>query len=274
LREKLGSTAVSLAESMKYGSAGTIEYIVDDKTGEFYFLEMNTRLQVEHGITEMVYNVDLVELMFKQADAQLSGKGGLAPDYLKSLQPSKPVGVAIEARVYAENPLRDYAPSPGLLQMVQWEQLEGSRIDTWVFTGTQVSPNYDPLLAKVMNHAKTREAAHKGMALLLSRSMICGPPTNLEYLAAIMQNETFQSGHTLTSFLKTFDFAPSVIDVISAGAYTLVQDLPGRPTVGKGVSLLMGADRGRFLRCSLTIPPVAFRYLTLVCISPASNAYH
>ncbi|KAK0336464.1 hypothetical protein LTR02_012527 [Friedmanniomyces endolithicus] len=154
LREKLGSTAVSLAESMKYGSAGTIEYIVDDKTGEFYFLEMNTRLQVEHGITEMVYNVDLVELMFKQADAQLSGKGGLSADYLKSLQPSKPNGVAIEARVYAENPLRDYAPSPGLLQMVQWEQLEGSRIDTWVFTGTQVSPNYDPLLAKVVNHAK------------------------------------------------------------------------------------------------------------------------
>ncbi|TKA33004.1 hypothetical protein B0A54_14390 [Friedmanniomyces endolithicus] len=242
LREKLGSTAVSLAESMKYGSAGTIEYIVDDKTGEFYFLEMNTRLQVEHGITEMVYDVDLVELMFKQADAQLSGKGGLSADYLKSLQPSKPVGVAIEARVYAENPLRDYAPSPGLLQMVQWEQLEGSRIDTWVFTGTQVSPNYDPLLAKVMNHAKTRDAAIKGMDILLSRSMICGPPTNLEYLAAIMQNETFQSGHTLTSFLKTFDFAPSVIDVISAGAYTLVQDLPGRPTVGKGVSLLMDAN--------------------------------
>ncbi|KAK0931584.1 hypothetical protein LTR29_016353 [Friedmanniomyces endolithicus] len=240
LREKLGSTAVSLAESMKYGSAGTIEYIVDDKTGEFYFLEMNTRLQVEHGITEMVYNVDLVELMFKQADAQLSGKGGLSADYLKSFQPSKPVGVAIEARVYAENPLRDYAPSPGLLQMVQWEQLEGSRIDTWVFTGTQVSPNYDPLLAKVMNHAKTREAAIKGMDILISRSMICGPPTNLEYLAAIMQDKTFQSGHTLTSFLKTFDFAPSVIDVISAGAYTLVQDLPGRPTVGKGVSLLMG----------------------------------
>jgi len=254
---------------MKYGSAGTIEYIVDDKTGEFYFLEMNTRLQVEHGITEMVYNVDLVELMFKQADAQLSGKGGLSADYLKSFQPSKPVGVAIEARVYAENPLRDYAPSPGLLQMVQWEQLEGSRIDTWVFTGTQVSPNYDPLLAKVMNHAKTREAAIKGMDILISRSMICGPPTNLEYLAAIMQDKTFQSGHTLTSFLKTFDFAPSVIDVISAGAYTLVQDLPGRPTVGKGVSLLMGANRGRCMRRSLTIPPITFRYLTLVCIFPS-----
>ena len=84
-----------------------------------------------------------------------------------------------------------------------------------------------------------------------------------------MQNETFQSGHTLTSFLKTFDFAPSVIDVISAGAYTLVQDLPGRPTVGKGVSILMGADRGRCLRRSLIIPPIAIRYLTLVCISPS-----
>ncbi|KAK3066748.1 hypothetical protein LTR53_016771 [Teratosphaeriaceae sp. CCFEE 6253] len=259
MREKLCSTAVNLAASVKYGSAGTIEYIVDDKTGDFYFLEMNTRLQVEHGITEMVYDIDLVELMFKQADAQLSGKGGLTADSLKPLQPSKPNGAAIEARVYAENPLRDYAPSPGLLQKVEWEELDGSRIDTWVFTGSQVSPHYDPLLAKVMNHAKTRAAAIKGMNLLLSRSSICGPPTNLEYLAGIMQDDTFKSGHTLTNFLQSFDFAPHVIDVISSGAYTLIQDLPGRPTVGKGIphagpmdpialtlaNMLVGNDKGK-----------------------------
>jgi acetyl/propionyl-CoA carboxylase alpha subunit len=93
---------------------------------------MNTRLQVEHGITELCYDVDLVELMLKQADAQFTGKGGLSGDYLKSLQPKTPQGHAIEARVYAENPVRDYAPSPGLLQKVEWEPLEGSRIDTWV----------------------------------------------------------------------------------------------------------------------------------------------
>lgn len=273
LREKLGATAVSLAESVKYGSAGTIEYIVDDSTGDFYFLEMNTRLQVEHGITEMVYDVDLVELMLKQADAQLCDKGGLASDYLKSLQPSKPTGHAIEGRVYAENPLRDYAPSPGLLQKVEWEPLEGSRIDTWVFTGTTVSPNYDPLLAKVMNHGKTRAAAIKGMDLLLSRSSICGPPTNLDYLAAIMQDETFKAGNTLTSFLKSFEFAPNAIDVISSGAYTLVQDLPGRPSVGKGIphsgamdpvalsiaNMLVGNERGKEgLEITLTGPELRF----------------
>lgn len=108
LREKLGQAAVSLAESIKYGSAGTVEYLVDDKTGDFFFLEMNTRLQVEHGITELCYDVDLVELMLKQGDAQLAGKGGLTGDELKSLQPTKgPNGAAVEARVYAENPIRE-----------------------------------------------------------------------------------------------------------------------------------------------------------------------
>lgn len=223
LREKLCKAAVNLASSQKYASAGTIECLVDDKTGDFFFLEMNTRLQVEHGITELCYDVDLVELMLKQADAQLVGKGGLQAEDLKSLQPKSPLGHAIEARVYAENPVRDYAPSPGLLQQVSWEPLEGSRIDTWVFTGSTISPNYDPLIAKVMNHAKSRDACIKGMELLLSRSKICGPPTNLDFLNAIMRDETFRSGNTITSFLKTFHFAPAAIDVISPGAYTLVQ---------------------------------------------------
>lgn len=235
LRRKLGETAVSLARSVKYGSAGTVEYIVDDKTGEFFFLEMNTRLQVEHGITELCYDVDLVELMLKQADAELAGDGGLPRDVLDSFRSSNPVGAAIEVRVYAENPLRDFAPSPGLLQKVEWKPLEGSRIDTWVFTGSTVTPNYDPLIAKVMNHAKTRAAAIKGMNLLLSRSSICGPPTNLEFLEEIMEDETFASGHTLTSFLKNFKYVPHAIDVISAGAYTLVEDIVGRPSVGKGI---------------------------------------
>lgn len=142
LRQKLGDAAVRLSESIKYSSAGTIEYLVDDKTGDFFFLEMNTRLQVEHGITELCYDVDLVELMLRQADAQLAGKGGIEGSTLKQLQPSKPSGVAIEARIYAENPLRDYAPSPGLLQKVEWKDVPGSRVDTWVSTGSRITPNY------------------------------------------------------------------------------------------------------------------------------------
>ncbi|KAK4550704.1 hypothetical protein LTR36_000283 [Oleoguttula mirabilis] len=284
LRQRLCETAVSLARSAKYGSVGTVEYIVDDKTGEFYFLEMNTRLQVEHGITELCWDIDLVELMLKQADAELLGKGGLTDEYLRSLQASKPLGAAIEARVYAENPLRDYAPSPGLLQKVEWSSVEGSRIDTWVRTGSTVTPNYDPLVAKVMNHAKTRQAAIKGMSLMLSRSAICGPPTNLEFLAAIMQDETFNSGHTLTSFLKSFEFKPSAIDVISAGAYTLVQDLPGRPSVGKGIphsgamdpvalqiaNALVGNERGtEGLEITLSGPELRFVGLAVVALTGA-----
>lgn len=231
LREKLGSAAVSLAESIKYGSAGTIEYLVDDKSGDFFFLEMNTRLQVEHGITELCYSVDLVELMLRQADAELAGKGGLASEELKKMQPSEPHGAAIEARVYAENPARDYAPSPGTLQIVQWHEMEGSRIDTWVRTGTVVSSHYDPLLAKVMFHSPSREATLKGIHEILSKSRICGPPTNLDFLAAIVQDEGFAAGRTLTKFLTEFKYSPAAIDVISGGAYTQVQDYPGRPTM-------------------------------------------
>lgn len=218
LRTKLCKTAVSLAESIKYSNAGTVEFIVDDKTADFFFLEMNTRLQVEHGITELVYGVDLVELMLRQANAQLSGKGGIQGDELEKIQPSAGRGHAVEARLYAENPVRDYAPSPGLLQKVEWGNLDSGRIDTWAFTGATISPHYDPLIAKVMNHAKTREAAIKGLDLLLSRSSICGPPTNLDFLCAIMRDGKFRQGDTLTSFLTKFNFAPSAIDVISAGA--------------------------------------------------------
>lgn len=148
LRGKLCAAAVSLAESVKYASAGTLEFLVDDESGAFFFLEMNTRLQVEHGVTEMVYGVDLVELMLRQADAQLAGKGGLETTALDDISRSceEPKGHAIEARVYAENPARDYAPSPGLLQQVVLHELPGTRIDTWVRAGITISPNYGELL--------------------------------------------------------------------------------------------------------------------------------
>ncbi len=257
LREKLGSAAVRLAESINYGSAGTIEYLVDDETGDFFFLEMNTRLQVEHGITELCYDVDLVELMLRQADAELSGKKGLKKDELKKMQPTAPKGAAIEARVYAENPARNYAPSPGTLQSVQWKEPKGCRIDTWVKTGTIVSTHYgmsfgefsrsqsirlkegaliytDPLLAKVMFHASTRKEAIQGMHRCLSETRICGPPTNLDFLASILEDPTFAGGRTLTKFLTEFKYTPAAIDVIGGGAYTQVQDYPGRPTMGRG----------------------------------------
>ncbi|PWY90071.1 hypothetical protein BO70DRAFT_330289 [Aspergillus heteromorphus CBS 117.55] len=235
LREKLGDAAVRLAESISYGSAGTIEYLVDDETGAFFFLEMNTRLQVEHGITELCYGVDLVEMMLKQADAQLSGKKGVDAAYLTNIIPvHAPSGAAIEARVYAENPVKDFAPCPGTLQSVEWKELPGSRIDTWIYRGVKVSANYDPLLAKVMFHSPSRQQTIEGMKTILTESRICGPPTNLEFLAEILADNEFVAGRTLTKFLDDFKFKLSAIDVISGGAYTLIEDFPGRPTLGRG----------------------------------------
>ncbi|KAI4171761.1 MAG: hypothetical protein LQ343_004012 [Gyalolechia ehrenbergii] len=234
LREKLCSAAVRLPELIRYGSAGTIEYLVDDKTGDFFFLEMNTRLQVEHGITELCYDVDLVELMLRQADAQLRGEGGLSALALQSMQPSEPTGFAIEARLYAENPMRGYAPSPGTLQIVEWQESAATRIDTWVRTGTVVSSNYDPLLAKMMCHSQSRYGAIQRIHEVLSKSRICGPPTNIDFLAAILEDKRFEKGDTMTKFLTEFNYSPSAIDVLSAGAYTTVQDHPGRPSMGRG----------------------------------------
>ena len=284
LRDRLCSAAVRLTESVKYGSAGTIEYLVDDKTGDFFFLEMNTRLQVEHGITELCYGVDLVQLMLEQADAELAGRGGISAEHLKSIQPSKPKGAAIECRVYAENPARDYAPSPGTLQIVHWEETEGSRIDTWVRTGTIVSSHYDPLLAKVMVHSPTRESSIKKMHDLLTQSRICGPPTNLDFLGSIVEDPQFIAGDTLTKFLTNFKYSPAAIDVITGGAYTQVQDYPGRPTMGRGFphagpmdplafqisNLLVGNEAGtEGLEITLNGPDLLFLGSGLVAICGA-----
>ena len=236
LRERLTAAAVRLAESIHYGSAGTIEFLVDDESGSFFFLEMNTRLQVEHGITELCYNVDLVELMLQQADAELQGRGGLDPEYLDQLQPTAPNGSAIEVRIYAENPAKDYAPSPGTLQLVSWKQVEGSRIDTWIHTGTKVTANYDPLLAKAMVHAQSRREAIDKMLDVLHGSKILGPPTNMDFLASILEDDGFVAARTMTKFLITFKYQLAAIDVIAGGAYTLIEDWPGRPTIGKGFS--------------------------------------
>ncbi|KAK7990729.1 urea carboxylase [Apiospora arundinis] len=236
LRQSLCRAAVALAESVQYASAGTLEFLVDDATGDFFFLEMNTRLQVEHGVTEMVYGVDLVALMLRQADVVLGGQGGLAAEEMdKLLEAGKePKGHAIEVRVYAENPAKAYAPSPGLLQKVEWHQLPGTRLDTWVRAGITISPHYDPLLAKVIHYSPTRTEALAGLEEVLSKSVVCGPPTNLDFLRAVLEDPKFQAGETITQFLTSFNFRPAAIDILAGGAYTLVQDFPGRPTIGKG----------------------------------------
>lgn len=261
--------------------------MVDDKTGDFFFLEMNTRLQVEHGITELCYDVDLVQLMLQQADAQLAGKGGISPEELTQLQPKEPKGAAIEARVYAENPAKDYAPSPGNLQIVDWAGTEGGRIDTWVHTGTIVSSHYDPLLAKVMTHRPNRDECITAIHEVLSNSRICGPPTNLDFLASIVDDPKFATGVTMTKFLTHFRYSPAAVDIIKAGAYTQVQDYPGRPTMGRGfphagpmdplafqiANLLVGNPPGtEGLECTLDGPELLFLGSAVVAVCGAPMA--
>jgi acetyl/propionyl-CoA carboxylase alpha subunit len=221
---------------LKYKSAGTVEFLVDDITGDYFFLEMNTRIQVEHPITEMCYGVDLVALMLRQADFEKGGCSGIpSPDLLK-YRGIEPHGAAIEVRVYAENPYRGFCPAPGLLQDVSWAAGEGVRIDTWVKTGQTVTPYYDPLVAKVITHASDRPKCLAKMSQVLSRSKAQGPPTSIDFLRSLITSEPFEAGNTLTNFLpKAFTYNPCAIDVIIPGAFTTVQDYPARPGMGHGV---------------------------------------
>jgi urea carboxylase len=131
---------MTYALQLKCKSAGTVEFLVDDITRDFFFLEMNTRLQVEYGIKEMCYEVDIVALMLLQADFEKAGAGGIHTDYLLTLQRDGFVGAAIKSRVYVEMPYIKFAPSPALLQVAKWPQGDGIRIDIWVKRGQRIAP--------------------------------------------------------------------------------------------------------------------------------------
>ncbi|CAH6719270.1 pyruvate carboxylase 2 [[Candida] jaroonii] len=246
LRNKLAACAKRLASSVKYKSAGTIEFLVDDKTGDAYFLEMNTRLQVEHGITELCYDADLVMLMLLQCDYELRGEQGIPVEMMNDLVKAKrddegftqPNGHSIEVRIYAENPINNFVPSPGVLQYVEFPQAKSEykvRFDHWIKTGTEITPFFDPLLGKLMIWAPTRQEAITGMLELLTEIKLYGPPNNVEYLYEILNSEMFKTGNTLTSTLDTFQFKPSLLEFHSGGALTTVQDFPGRLVYNGGI---------------------------------------
>jgi urea carboxylase len=221
VRSRMHTTARQLGESIRYRSAGTVEFIYDPDTTEFYFLEVNTRLQVEHGVTEQVYKVDLVRWMVElgagtlQDLAEMSGK----------LTPS---GHAIQARIYAEDPNKDFQPGAGLLTNVEWPDEEGLRIDTWIQPGTEVSPLFDPMLAKVIVHEPDREAARQRLMQALDNSRLYGIETNLKYVRQVLDDPRFIEGRLFTRTLNEFDYRPATVDVISGGTLTTIQDYPGR----------------------------------------------
>ncbi|KAI0122685.1 AHS2-domain-containing protein [Daldinia grandis] len=238
LRGRLISSALTLARSINYRSAGTVEFLVDDETGDFFFLEMNTRLQIEHGVTELCYGVDLVVLMLRQAKLQLSGESGIPSDELLRIRAeAAQKGSAIEARVYCENPADSFRPSSGHVQSVVWPD-QHARVDTWIQLGTFVGPYFDPLLAKVIVHGATRQKAITAMRTALDILEIGGLVTNSTMLKSIISSIEFSRGRTLTTFLDTqFTFHPTGIQIDDAGVFTTVQQACNRTRKGYGIPI-------------------------------------
>jgi urea carboxylase len=217
VRAALHRAAEVLGRKVAYRSAGTVEFVLDADTGRFYFLEVNTRLQVEHGVTEEVAGIDLVEWMVR-----------LAADDLPDLDSLKPAhrGHSIQARVYAENPRLDFRPSAG--QLTEAVFPASARVDTWVEAGSEVSPFYDPLLAKVIVKGPDRAAALEALGRALDSTRLEGIETNLEFLRSVCRSDAFREGVMTTRYLAGYAYPSLTVDVLQPGAQTTVQDHPGR----------------------------------------------
>ncbi|WP_346397680.1 5-oxoprolinase/urea amidolyase family protein [Pseudomonas syringae] len=223
MAEELCIAAVKLARAVNYRSAGTVEFVFDSEDQRFYFLEVNTRLQVEHGVTEQVWGVDLVSWMVQLA------AGDLPP--LDQLQAGlKPVGHAIQARLYAEDPGRDFQPCPGLLTAADFPPADGRslRIDTWVEAGCEIPPYFDPMIAKLISWAPSREDASAGLIDALNETRLYGVETNRDYLRQIIADAPFSSGQPWTRCLEDLVYHADTFEVLSGGTQTSVQDYPGR----------------------------------------------
>jgi len=216
VRTMLERTAVALGKSISYRSAGTVEYVLDADTGEAWFLEVNTRLQVEHGVTEEIHGVDLVEWMIR------CGAGDTS--FLDRVP--VPHGHAIQARVYAEDPSRAFAPSCGRLTEVVFPPT--ARIETWVRQGVEVPPWYDPMIAKVICRAEDRATAIANLDTALASIRLGGIATNIGFVRQILSNGEFAAGRMHTGLLAGIVPRPVSIEVIQGGAQTTVQDWPGR----------------------------------------------
>lgn len=221
VRAQLHSTAEALLSSVNYRNAGTVEFIYDADSEDFYFLEVNTRLQVEHGVTEEVFGVDLVEWMVCLA-------AGSSVDLEQQQQQLKPNGHAVQVRIYAEDPYRDFQPCADLLTDVAFPEGEGIRIDHWIETGIEVPPFFDPMLAKVIVHADDRLSAFNKLHSVLVDTRLYGSETNLHYLSVLCQDPVLLEGKVTTRYLNDFSYSPARIDVVQGGTQTTIQDYPAR----------------------------------------------
>ena len=193
MREKMGEAAIKLASKLKYESAGTVEFLVDEKTKEFWFLEVNTRLQVEHPVTEEVTGIDLVKEQLRIASGEELGYEQIDIDFY---------GSSIEVRLYAEDPGNDFLPVTG--KMIAFEPSDDPlvRWDVGIESGSNITPNFDPMLAKVISFGETRVEAANKLALALENSHFGGMKTNRDYLVSILRSKEYLEGDTTTDFVE------------------------------------------------------------------------
>ncbi|MEU2735360.1 5-oxoprolinase/urea amidolyase family protein [Streptomyces sp. NPDC007095] len=273
VRAHLASSARDLCAAVGYRSAGTVEFVYDAAREEAYFLEVNTRLQVEHPVTEEIYGVDLVAWMLRLA----RGESEVVRD------PGAPRGHAVEARVYAEDPSRDHRPSSGLLTRVEFPG--GVRVDGWVETGTEVTTSYDPMLAKVIAYGQDRAHALQRLDEALARTRVDGIETNLGLVRAALADPSFRRATHSTATLARVTDPTRRIEVVSGGTLTTVQDWPGRtgywqvgvPPCGPmddlsfrlGNRALGNHEGAPGLECTLQGPTLRFTHATTVCVTGA-----
>lgn len=218
-RAALLDASLRLMREAKYRNAGTVEFLYDSERNEFAFLEVNTRLQVEHGVTEQVTGVDLVEWMIRGA----AGDYTFLSEWEKN---GKAQGASIQARIYAEDPWQDFRPNAGSLNEVSFPA--DARVETWVEAGVDVSTFYDPMLAKLIVTADTREVAVLSLQSALDETRISGAATNVRWLREVSRSEPFVTGNVATATLRDLPVPAQGIRVISGGPATTIQDYPGR----------------------------------------------
>ena len=284
LRAQLHSSSRALAESVSYRSAGTVEFIYDTRRREASFLEVNARLQVEHPVTEAVTGIDLAAWMFRLARGERDVLAAhLTPGATTGEVPVR--GHAVEARVYAEDPTRDYRPSTGTLTAVGFPDDERVRIDTWVEVGTEVTASYDPLLAKVIAAGAHRVEVFDLLGRALDATVLHGIEVNVGMLrAAVDQSDVRTATHSTSTLAGVADPRPR-ITVERAGLLTTVQDLPGRvgmwdvgvPPCGPmddlsfrlGNRALGNPDGAPGLECTASGPALRMTHPTVVCVTGA-----
>ena len=276
VRKRMHADAKALLERVAYRSAATVEFLYDPRFDTAYFLEVNTRLQVEHGVTELVFDVDLVRWMIELSAGEL-------PTLTVLAEQLKPSGHAMQARLCAEDPAQDFRPSPGTVSVVSFPKGDDVRVDTWLRAGTEIPPLYDSLIAKVMAHSPSRDLARRRLDAALAETVAFGVQTNRDYLRQALICDAFANARHDTGTLADIHYQPCSFEVLAAGIHTTVQSWPGRqgywavgvPPSGPmddvsfrtGNRLLGNPEGATGLEITLQGPTLRFHSAATVCVA-------